>query len=573
MPELEAHKYQYAYDPLVALAFQHVAHEHIGIKNPPAPCCGSRATKRKTMQERTANRVLFPLDINLTLDAAPSSSIHEQSSSGVRIVHDGKTPFPRLVTSAIYRIVQHEPGCGSIRHYFSAMSARTLAKLPPNVRIKAPCDPMGALGTGHGHGRTFVRAVKEDTLRGGEGYATYSAIEASKLEEAFGEASRGYAAATKQWLGFLRADVGSGIGIVSGMKVDDSRLIRHFLLRRLNNMPLGRAFKPLQRPESCGAPSSDAVGEVIEAASTVAIPSLRRQIQAVATKVVSLNRAVTFDHCEPMARAVALNGDVIDVQKRQGFQGVDCSTGRNLGGVFVPGTGAAHVRPYMMSLGERTNYSTVVVDNAGVNNALYSDCLGIDAGHVRQGLGHLDRRVSGTFHAACLLKKAACVQFARIATDFDSEEVDDTLKMALVTPGGFPAGCRIQIKAADRDAGLKSVLRTWGTNDAITQQAMMAMVKDGSFASTFSEERAPIRNPMATKLLRFEAWKGHYNPLVADGDGGDGHQRFLRRDDNGISLYSEDTPRALSNFYATLVNYMIKCLGSFQNYLGSTCTT
>ena len=84
---------------------------------------------------------------------------------------------------------------------------------------------------------------------------------------------------------------------------------------------------------------------------------------------------------------------------------------------------------------------------------------------------------------------------------------------------------------------------------------MMAMVKDGSFASTFSEEHAPIRNPMATKLLRFEAWKGHYNPLVADGDGGDGHQRFLRRDDNGISLYSEDTPRALSNFYATLVNY------------------
>ena len=56
--------------------------------------------------------------------------------------------------------------------------------------------------------RSFVRAVREDTLRGSEGHATFAAIEKCKLEEAFGEAARGYASATSLWLARLDGVVG-----------------------------------------------------------------------------------------------------------------------------------------------------------------------------------------------------------------------------------------------------------------------------------------------------------------------------------------------------------------------------
>jgi len=111
-PSLEDWKCQYRYDPLVAAKHQHIAYEHIEISNPPAPWCGMRDTGRRRMRQGTAREGLFAIDVELALGNAPTSSVH--FGSGVRTVHDGTTPFPRIDTKAVYRARSHLPRCA---HY------------------------------------------------------------------------------------------------------------------------------------------------------------------------------------------------------------------------------------------------------------------------------------------------------------------------------------------------------------------------------------------------------------------------------------------------------------------------
>lgn len=84
-PQLEQWKYQYGYDPLCSVSWTHIATEHIGLDNPPSPCCGSRATFRKVLRQQTAEAVLYPVDVKLPMFPAPSSSIFSAMGSGVKL--------------------------------------------------------------------------------------------------------------------------------------------------------------------------------------------------------------------------------------------------------------------------------------------------------------------------------------------------------------------------------------------------------------------------------------------------------------------------------------------------------
>ena len=303
--------------------------------------------------------------------------------------------------------------------------------------------------------RSFVRAVREDTLRGSEGHATFAAIEKSKLEEAFGEAARGYASATSLWLARLDGVVGDQSTIVVGVKVDMHRLLCLWLQHRIEK----QTHPALSRPTALGSPSADLIGSVIDTEARIQVPFLRRELQAAASLTQSVGQAVTFDHCEPIARATQLTGEVLAVSQRQCFRAADCRTGRNLGGVMVPGTAAKHVVKFMSQLGEHSNYREVCVDDAGMSNWLYQQTLGVPPALVYQGTGHLLRRVFKTFHEACQFKKTACKDFGRIMTSYDTD-VDDGLILGLITPGGLPCGSRVQIVAAVKAAGTKTVVKT-----------------------------------------------------------------------------------------------------------------
>ena len=225
--------------------------------------------------------------------------------------------------------------------------------------------------------------------------------------------------------------------------------------------------------------------------------------------------------------------------------------GKTHSDVIVPGTAASHVKPVLSQLAADTEYSRVCVDNAGMSDSMYTDpeTLNVKPENVVQGTGHLLRRVSGSFHPTCLLKGGACVELGLMLGEFDSE-VDNDLKFGLLKPGGFPKGAKIQIKAADKSKGTSAVLKVWGADDCISHAQLDSMVADGSFGSTFEQERAPVRPAMPTKKLRYHAFINKYNPLVAGGSNG---QRRLLRDANNVSLYSEDSMGNLPRFYKTMV--------------------
>ena len=411
-PRLEQWKYQYGYDPLCSVSWTHIATEHVGLDNPPAPCCGSRHTARKVMRQQTAEVALYPVDVKLPMSPAPSSSIFSGEGTGAKLMFTGNSPMPMFVTSGTYRVQTggHADGCSkagdTTNDYFDSLDPRCVMRMPEPVAIKIPADPQGLLGN-YGHGRSFATAVLEDALRGGEGCATYSSIEENKAEIAFGRASHGYAVAHFQFMHHLEVEVGEiDIDALSGL--DQHLLLRRLLLERLRNMPEGKRFAPLQRPAVL-SPSADVCGSVVAMHSKLEVPLLRREIQGVARAVESNAASVTFDHCQPIARAITLDGDVDSIAKRQCFHGSHCATGHNLGGVIVPGTAASHVKPFLSQLAADTEYSRVCVDNAGMSDSMYTDpeTFNVKPENVVQGTGHLLRRVSGSFHPTCLLKRAA----------------------------------------------------------------------------------------------------------------------------------------------------------------------
>ena len=325
-PSLEEWKYQYGYDPSAAVKHQHIAYEHIGIASLPAPCCGTQDTARRRMRQATTREGLFAIDVELALGNAPASSDH--FGSGVKTVYGAMTPFPRVVTEAVYRAKSHLPTCvhyaapattptppadapaaapkrQSRSEYFGALNPLVLVQLPPHIAIKAPTNPTGSLGN-QMVSRSFVRAVREDTLRGSEGHATFAAIEKCKLEEAFGEAARGYASATSSWLARLDGVVGGPSTIVDGFKVDMHRLLCLWLQHRMEK----QTHPALSRPTALGSPSADLIGSVIDTEARIQVPFLRRELQAAASLTQSVGQAVTFDHCEPIARATQLTGEV-----------------------------------------------------------------------------------------------------------------------------------------------------------------------------------------------------------------------------------------------------------------------
>ena len=146
-PSLEDWKYQYRYDPLVAAKHQHIAYEHIEISNPPAPWCGMRDTARRRMRQGTAREGLFAIDVELALGNAPTSSVH--FGSGVRTVHDGTTPFPRIDTKAVYRARSHLPRCANYAAPATAPAPPTDVTAPAAAPAKSQrasrSDYFGAL--------------------------------------------------------------------------------------------------------------------------------------------------------------------------------------------------------------------------------------------------------------------------------------------------------------------------------------------------------------------------------------------------------------------------------------------
>jgi hypothetical protein len=278
-PRLEQWKYQYGYDPFCSVSWTHIATEHVGLDNPPAPCCGSRHTARKVMRQQTAEVALYPVDVKLPMSPAPSSSIFSGEGTGAKLMFTGNSPMPMFVTSGTYRVQTggHADGCSkagdTTNDYFDSLDPRCVMRMPEPVAIKIPADPQGLLGN-YGHGRSFATAVLEDTLRGGEGCATYSSIEENKAEIAFGRASHGYAVAHFQFMHHLEVEVGEiDIDALSGL--DQHLLLRRLLLERLRNMPEGKRFAPLERPAVL-SPSADVCGSVVAMHSKLEVPLLRR---------------------------------------------------------------------------------------------------------------------------------------------------------------------------------------------------------------------------------------------------------------------------------------------------------
>ena len=305
-PGLGQWKYQYGYDPLCSASWTHIATEHVGLHNPPSPCCGSLCTVRKVMRQQTAETVLYPAGIKLPMSSAPASPLFSELGSGVKLAFTGSSPMPMFVAPGTYRVKKggHEDGCAkagdSTQDHVDSLDPLCVMRMPEPVAIKVPTDPEGLLGI-YGHGWSFATAVLEDALRGGEGCATYSSIEENKAELNFERASHGVAVTHVQFMHHLEVEIGEiEMDALSGL--DQHRLLRRLLLERLWNMADGKRFLPLQKPGVL-FPSADVCGSVMDIRSRFEVPLLRRYIQGVACAVVDTNASsVTFGHCQPIAR-------------------------------------------------------------------------------------------------------------------------------------------------------------------------------------------------------------------------------------------------------------------------------
>lgn len=454
---------------------------------------------------------------------------------------------PILLVDAVYRILQHEPGCShSADYYFDASDASVVAHLPPLVRSKIPVDAVSLATEGSCLSRSALRNVTEDMLRGGEGAATVAGVAKNAFETCVGEATMLYNSQLVQWRSALAFQVLHSPAVWSYDAFLRARLWNWLLdLEARGNAHL--VLVPLGKADSA-APDASALRSNVDNVIQIDTPLLRRELQSAASVLTTNKRALTGDHCFPIGTSITLAGPVEEQRKRTCYQLVDCTTGVIVCGVLVPGTQLSLLEPAFAAVGRDTTYSTMCIDNAGSGDDFYKKHLGVE--RISQGLGHLLRRVHGTFNRGSDDYGPACRDLGLIFTTM-CPVVDEGIKAALISPGGIRCGSKIQIQAATnvRDAHGEvvrraAVLKTFGINDSISPATLASMIADGSFDTTMSAERKPIRREMAAKKLHYQAFLDYYFP------GG-----MPRVPPNGIPAFSADTIGTVIEMKRVMVNY------------------
>ena len=592
-PFLERECYLYSGDAEAKLKMVHVCYENLGIHHPPAPCCGSTRTTRKLSNYETSLSILTvrpcllvkvssqscrlqtsvrmetlghvdmtsdlpsllcllcaqAVGVNVRRDSylerGRASSIYEYRRSGIRLVHTGSA-HPVLLVDAIYRIIAHNPGCAHNSDlYFDASDALTVSRLPPLLRSKLPVEVSCLATEGSCLSRAAMRNVTEDMLRGGEGAATIAGVAQNAFHSSQGEATMIYLSQLFQWRSALAYAV---LHEPTSQYVD---FLRRKLWRWLLNLETYGMAKlvlvALGRPDS-SAPEASALRANLENVIKIDTPMLRRELQSAASMIPTRGKAITGDHCFPIGTAIALPGPVDEQRMRTCYQLVDCSTGLILSGVLVPGTRLALLEPAFAAVGRDTAYETMCIDNAGSGDEFYKKHLGVE--RISQGLGHLLRRAHGTFNRGSDDYGAACRDLGLVFTAM-CPVTDEGIKSALLTPGGIRCGSKIQTAASTtvRDAHgdmvrRAAVIKTFGAGDCISAATLASMIADGSFQSTMSAERKPMRREMAAKKLHFQSFLDFYFP-----------NGMPRMPPNRIPVFSADTIGTLITLKTVMVKY------------------
>lgn len=433
----------------------------------------------------------------------------------------------------------HEPGCEhSSDQYFDASDALVVSKLPPLLRSKLPVEPLSLATEGGCLSRAAMRSVTEDLLRGGEGVATIAGCSKNAFESCQGEATMMYNAQLVQWRNCLcyaahrEADEAPSSYIAFVRRklwcwltaLEDNAMAKHPRIMALEDnvtelMALEDNAKlcllPLGKPNSA-APEASSLRKNIDSVIRFETPMLRRELQSAASMIPTRGRAITGDHCYPIATAITLQGPVDEVRLRTCYQLADCTTGLILAGALVPGTRLGLLEALFAAVARDTSYGALCIDNAGCGDEFYKAHLGIE--RISQGLGHLLRRAYATFNRGSDDYGGACRDLGLVFTAICSI-TDEGIKSSLLTPGGIRCGAKVQVAAATNvpDANGEmvrraAVIKTFGANDSISPATLASMISDGSFASTMSAERKPVRREMAAKRLHFQAFLDYYFP-------------------------------------------------------------